>query len=193
MWVDRSGGPGTKPALRPGTSPKILEKAEETAQSAMTDGFVKRLKAYAREDAKRGVYMSSGFSHMRNMQMRERVSPDRSGPMAQVSSAIRQAMSEPDPLLQLLDRLLDKLPGNCSAGIHIRPEGQTAEIRAPNGEVIASYNSLGSGWTEIQTKAEKKFYSESAAVYAQAYKEARAEMKAAQTAPEGETGVDIRA
>ena len=191
MWIDRSGGPGTKPVIRCGTDPRILEEAEETAQSAMTEGFVKRLRACAREDAKRGVYMSGSCNLMRKEQMRERVSPDRSEPMAQVNCAIQQALSETDPLLRLLDRLLDKLSGNCSAGIHIRPEGQTAEIRAPNGETIASYNSLGSGWTEIQTKAEGKFMSESAMVYAQAYKEARAELKAgpAETAREG--GVDV--
>lgn len=193
MWIDRSGGPGTKPVIRCGTNPQILEKAEETAQSAMTEGFVKRLKACAREDAKRGVYMSASSNLMRKEQMREQVSPDRSGPMAQVNCAIQQALSETDPLLRLLDRLLEKLSGNCSAGIHIRPEGQTAEIRASNGEVIASYSSLGGGWTEIQTKAEKKFYSESTAVYYQAYKEARAEMKAAraESSQGGEAAVDV--
>lgn len=156
------------------TSPKVLAEAERTARSAMTDGYVKRLKAYAESDAKRGVYMSGGFLQMQRMQMREHVSPDRSGPQAQVMSVIQAALSEPDPEMRFLERMLDKLAGKCSAKIQIRPEGQSAEVRAPNGEVIASYNSLGGGWTEINTKAENKFLSESAAVYAQAFREARA-------------------
>ena len=76
MWIDRSGGPGTKPVIRCGTNPQILEKAEETAQSAMTEGFVKRLKACAREDAKRGVYMSASSNLMRKEQMREQMAAD---------------------------------------------------------------------------------------------------------------------
>ncbi len=58
---------------------------------------------------------------------------------------------------------------------------------------VAEYNSLGGGWTDIQTKAEHEFFSESASVYLQAYREARAEMKSSQPAPPVETAVDIRA
>lgn len=174
--MEISGWKGPEPRKRfPWeTSPKVLAEAERTARSAMTDGYVKRLKAYAESDAKRGVYMSGGFLQMQRMQMREHVSPDRSGLQAQVMSVIQAALSEPDPEMRFLERMLDKLAGKCSAKIQIRPEGQSAEVRAPNGEVIASYNSLGGGWTEINTKAENKFLSESAAVYAQAFREARA-------------------
>lgn len=37
----------------------------KTAKSAMTDGFIERIKSYAKEDAKRGEYMSAGFTQMR--------------------------------------------------------------------------------------------------------------------------------
>lgn len=176
------------------TSPKVLAEAERTAQSAMTDGFVQRLKAYAKSDARRGVYMSGGCLQLQRMQMREHVSPDRSAPKAQVMSVIQTALSEPDPKMQFLERMLEKLSGKCSAKIQVRQEGQTAEVRAPNGEIIASYNSLGSGWTDINTKAENKFLSGAAAVYSQAYKEARAELRAVAVPPDGaeETAVDLR-
>ena len=176
------------------TSPKVLAEAERTAQSAMTDGFVQRLKAYAKSDARRGVYMSGGCLQLQRMQMREHVSPDRSAPKAQVMSVIQTALSEPDPKMQFLERMLEKLSGKCSAKIQVRQEGQTAEVRAPNGEIIASYNSLGSGWTDINTTAENKFLSGAAAVYSQAYKEARAELRAVAVPPDGaeETAVDLR-
>lgn len=196
MQIGRSGNPGINKTARWGTKPKILKDAEKTAQNAMTNGFVERIKSYAKEDAKRGDYMSVGFIQMEQAQMRKYVSPDRSGPMAQVTSAIQAALKEPNPLLQLLERLLDNLSEGCSAKLQIRPEGQTAEIRASNGEIIASYNSLGGGWTEIQTKAESKFLSAAATAYAQAFKEARAEMKSAQASvqsvPPDEISVDIR-
>lgn len=35
-------------------------KAQGTAKNAMTDGFIERIKAYAKEDAKKGVYLYVG-------------------------------------------------------------------------------------------------------------------------------------
>ena len=125
---------------------------EKTAKSAMTDGFIERIKAYAKEDAKRGEYMSSGFTQMRLSHMKNYVSPDRSGPKAEVMSAIQAALNEPHPMLQALEKMLEKLSGGCSANLKISSIQQAAEIFAPNGENIASYNSLGGGWTDIQTK-----------------------------------------
>lgn len=166
---------------------------EKTAKSGMSDGFVERIKAYAKEDAKKGVYMSEGFTQMRLAHMEKYVSPDRSGPKADVMSAIQAALNEPHPMLQALEKMLEKLSGGCSANLKISSIQQAAEIFAPNGENIASYNSLGGGWTDIQTKAEHEFFSESASVYLQAYREARAEMQSSQPAPAVETSVDIRA
>ena len=44
-----------------GKSPETKD-TEKNAKSAMTDGFIERIKAYAKEDAKRGEYMSAGFT-----------------------------------------------------------------------------------------------------------------------------------
>lgn len=94
---------------------------------------------------------------------------------------------------ETMEKMLEKLSGGCSANLKISSVQQAAEIFAPNGENIASYNSLGGGWTDIQTKAEHDFFSESASVYLQAYREARAEMQSSQPAPSIETSVNIRA
>ena len=185
---------------RPGTSIKFgkiskTQESEKTAKSAMTDGFVRQIKAHAREDAKQGDYMSEDFSKMRLTQMKRYVSPVRSGPKAEVMSEIQAALKEPHPMLQALEKMLDELSGGCSGKLQICSIQQTAEITAPNGEVIASYNSLGGGWTDIQTREEHKFYSETASVYLQAFREARAEMRAAAPAPEAGSslsGMDIR-
>ena len=67
---------------------------------------------------------------------------------------------------------------------------QAAEITDPNGENIASYNSLGGVWTDIQAH---KFFGKTASVYLQTFREAHAEMKSSQTALPVETSVDIRA
>ena len=169
---------------------------EKTAKSAMTDGFIKRIKAYAKEDAKKGDYMSPEFIQMRLAYMKQNVSPDRSGPKADVMSAIQAALKEPHPMLQALEKILERLSGGCSANLKISSVQQAAEIYAPNGENIASYNSLGGGWTDIQTKEEHKYFSETASIYAQAFKEAQAEMKAAtqDQAPQSSAStVDVQA
>lgn len=173
-----------------------VQGAEKTAKNAMTDSFVERIKAYAKEDAKKGNYMSEGFIQMRLAHMKQYVSPDRSGPKTEVMSAIQAALKEPHPLLQALEKMLEKLSGGCSANLKIGSIQQAAEIFTPNGENIASYNSLGGGWTDIQTKEEHRFFSESASVYLQAFREARAEMKAAaqdQTPQSSASTLDVQA
>ena len=149
---------------------------EKTAKSAMSDGIIERIKAYAKEDAKRGEYMSAGFTQMRLAHMKKYVSPDRSGPKAEVMSVIQAALKEPHPLLQALEKMLEKLSGGCSANLKISSVQQAAEVFAPNGENIASFNSLGGGWTDIQTREEHEFFGETASIYLQAFREARAEM-----------------
>lgn len=188
--LNRTGTP-----IKWGNSPKT-QTAEKSAESAMTDSFIERIKAYAKEDAKRGVYMSKGYIQMEHMQMEKYVSPDRSGPKREVMSAIQAALKEPHPMLQALEKMLDKLSGGGSAKLKICSIQQTAEIFAPNGENIASYNSLGGGWTNIQTKEEHKFFDEATSVYLQAFREARAEMKvAAQNQPPqgGTSTLDVQA
>ena len=170
-----------------GQGTKIQKAEKRTAESAMTDGFVEKIKEYAKQDAKQGVYMSKGFIQFRLARMEQCVSPDRDGPKAEVMSAIQAALREPHPLLQALEKMLEKLSGGGSANLKISGVQQAAEVYAPNGENIASYNSLGGGWTDIQTKEEHKYSSETASVYCQAYREARAEMRAAAEAPAAES------
>lgn len=156
-------------------------KTEKTAENGLTDSFVAQIKEYAKQDAKQNVYMSKGYIQTMQAQMRQYVSSDRAGPESQVMSAIQSALSEKDPKIQFLEMMLEKLSGNCTANVKINfgrqtVGGQSAEIRAANGEVIASYNSLGGGWTEIQTKEEHKFMGEATMIYYQAFRETRAEI-----------------
>lgn len=183
-------------AAKWGETPLIQQKATVTAKNAMTDEYVAKLQEQARKDAKLGVGMSEEAIQMQHSQMNQYVSPDRSA-MAQADQVLQRLASaeEENVLLQFLDRMLginakvwhnsDKqtfvtmrgMAGNCSGKVHYDPLGQTAEIYSSDGEMIASYNSNGAGWTIDQTAAETKFLQESGILYAQAYKAARAEMK----------------
>ena len=201
-------------AAKWGQTPQIQKKATETAKNAMTDSFVEKIETLAQKDAQKGIYMDNEYVQLQLDQMKKYVSPDRSGPMGQATQVLQELKKEDDPLLELLNNLLRRLSGNvqhskghtlvslsgmsgnCSAKITSNSGGQTAEIYSSDGEMIAGYNSLGGGWHIVQTKAETKFLGEAASVYAQAFKEARAEMKAAaqnQVSQSDSSNVNIRA
>lgn len=184
----------------------------KTASSAMTDGFVQQIETLAKRDAQKGIYMDKGYLQLQRSQMKQYVSPDRSGPMNQVTQVMQEVAKEDDPLLELLTSLLrrlsgkvqhmngqtfvslNRMSGNCSANIHSNSCGQTAEVCSPNGEVIASYNSNGGGWTVVQTKEELDFQSQADSVYAQAFRAARAEIKAQSLNPQiVSASIDIQA
>ena len=194
-------------AAKWGETPLIQQKAAVTAKNAMTDEFVAKLQEQARKDAKLGVGMSKEAIQMSHSQMSQYVSPDRSG-MAQANQVLQGLADAEDEnvLLQFLDRMLGinakvwhnsdqqtfvtmrGMAGNCSGKVHHNSAGQTAEIYSSDGEMIASYNSNGAGWTIDQTAAETKFLQESGKLYAQAYKAACAEMKSAAQNPAAAKG-----
>jgi hypothetical protein len=159
-----------------GKSPKIQEKAQATVDRVVTDRLKDRIAAMAQEDAKKDVYMDSEFVQMCQSYMHKYVSPDISQPLAQ-TNAMMQALKEKSPELEFLDAMLD----NCSVKGSVTSETQNAEIYSADGEMLASYNSLGGGWTIEQTAAERKFLSETTALYSQAFSAARKAIKEAQT------------
>lgn len=165
----------------------------------MTDGFVRQIESWAKSDAKKGIYMSAGFQQLEREHMSRYVSPDRAGLKAQVMTTIQAMLREKDPKQEFVEQMLAKLTGKSTAGIYVRRDCQMAEIRGPSGEVIASYNSSGSGWTDIQTREESRFFSGTAMAYLEAYRAARAELNApaqagtpAEAAPDG-AALDVRA
>ena len=78
----------------------------------------------------------------------------------------------------LLSILLDKYSMKAWLGGLV----ETAEVYAPNGEMIAAYNSRG-GWTEISTEAEYQFLHQADQIYHDAFRAAREELNAASQSP----------
>ena len=171
-----------------GQASKSKESAECTVKNAITDRFAEQIKNLARKDAQKGIYMDKEFSQLRRARMETYVSPDRAGLMAKVDSLMKGLAQEQERIKIYLDRLF----GNYSAKVKGNSAGQTAEIYSPDGELIASYSSF-SGWTMHQTKAEFDFITETDMIYLQAFREARAEMRAIPQKREGQnsTSVDI--
>lgn len=194
-------------AAKWGETPLIQQKAAVSVKNAMTDEFVAKLQEQARKDARLGIGTSEDSIQMRFSQMEQHISPDRSA-MAQADHVLQGLAREEEEnvLLQFLDRMLGinakvwhnsdqqtfvtmrGMAGNCSGKVHHNSTGQTAEIYSSDGEMIASYNSNGTGWTIDRTEAEEKFLQETGRLYAQTYKAARAEMQAAAQNPAAARG-----
>ena len=187
------GGLGTKGTATLGGTSQIQKSAKKTVENAITDGFVKQIETLAREDAEKGIYMDEKFSQLRRARMEQYISPDRAGPMAKVNSVMKTLEKEQERIKVYLERLL----GDYSAEIEGDSIFRTAEVYSPEGELIASYSSFYGQWTTHQTKAELNFITETDMIYLQAFREARAEMKATAQgqaqAPANAATVDIRA
>ena len=174
-----------------GQTSEVKKSAEYSGGKAITDGFAAQIRELARKDAEKGICMDKEYLQLRDARMKKYISPDRSGPMSQVNSVMKALAQEQKRIEVYLKRLF----GDCSAKVQGDSIGQTAEIYTPEGEVIASYNSFGGGWTVIPTKAESSFIDESGDIYMQAFREARAEMKTAASTPVGDStsSVEFRA
>lgn len=136
--------------------------------TSLPDAVVENIRRMARKDAKKGVYMDEEYVAYRYAYKNQHISPDR------------------PKLLMGLNKILSTLP-------HIVNRFQTFSLMGcratvdfyssfsafynSNGEKIMTCDSDGDVM-EFPTKAESKYYSETTAVYAEAYDAARAEMKA---------------
>lgn len=120
--------------------------------------------------------MGNEYCQMADANMRKFVSPNRAGPIAQAATMMNRLFDEHAPMLGLSDQLLEK----NTVKIQHDPtcHGQTAEIRDANAEAVATYNTFGGGWCPSQTKEEGKFHTETAAIYAKAFRSAQAAIKA---------------
>ena len=180
----------------------LFEPISKKVSGALSDEYVEQIKAQARADAAKGRYMDgydkkqrTGFSAMRDAQMKQYVSPDRKKPISQVSAAI----NNPNRVQKSGSTLLDLLCIPFTAKVFNGPVfGTTAEIYDGNGEMIAGYRD-SCGWFDVPTKDETRFQYESNQIYCEAYKAAEAEIAAGkQTAApavsgDAAAGFDVKA
>ena len=160
----------------------LFEPISSKVSGALSDEYIEQIKAQARADAAKGRYMDgydskqrTGFSAMRDMQMKQYVSPNREKATSQVSAAI----NNPKRVWHTGANLLDLLDSLCTAKVFKGPlYGTTAEIYNEDGEMIAGYRD-SCGWFDVPTKDETRFQYESNQIYYASYNEAKAEMAAA--------------
>ena len=152
-------------------TPAIKKAAQKTAKAALTDEFVAQIKEHAKKDAQVNIYMQDDYVKMVNAQKQQKVSPNRQEAISKATFAMNSAVKGGGDLFSML---LGGYSMKAWMGMIT-----TAEVYAPNGEMIAGFNSNGCGWTEIPTEAEYQFMSQTNQIYREAYDAARAEIKAA--------------
>ena len=171
-------------------SPAVKKAAKKEAQAALTDDVVAQIKEHAKKDAQVNVYMQKDYIQMINSHKQQRVSPNRQEAISRAALEINSA-----PKGKGSADLLSMLLGKYSMKAWVGGLVDTAEIYAPNGEMIAAYNSNG-GWMEISTEAEYQFLHQADQIYFDAFQEAREEINAASKGPAaepaGEAAFDTR-
>lgn len=151
--------------------------------TSLPDAVVENIRRMAREDAQKGVYMDEEYVAYRYAYKNQHISPDR------------------PKLLMGLNKILSTLPRvvnrfqtfslmGCRATVDFYSSFST--FYNSNGEKIMTCDSDGDVM-EFPTKAESKYYSETTAVYAEAYDAARAEMKAQAAGGTGTASVNVKA
>lgn len=151
---------------------------------ALSDNYIEQIKAQARTDAAKGSYMDgydksprTGFSAIRDAQMKQYVSPDRATPISRVSAALNDS----NRIWNLGENILDLIGIPCTAKVSIGLVfGKSAQIYNQDGEMIAAYSDRRGGWFDIPTADETRFQYESTQIYYEAYNAAKAEINAAQ-------------
>lgn len=175
----------TPPKMRVGvidTSKPVTAKVS----GALSDEYIEQIKAQARTDAAKGSYMDgydktprTGFSAIRDAQMKQYVSPDRATPISRVSALLNNPnfISQLHPGENLLNLIGISYTATVCNGAAF---GKSSEIYNADGEMIAAYSDRRGGWFDVPTADEQRFQYESTQIYYEAYNAAKAEMAAAQ-------------
>lgn len=152
----------------PKTDKSIFEKKNT---SSLPDNVVRKIKEMAQDGAAKGVYMGKDYISYINSYKKQHVSPDRSRLISLMTPRLMNATyTNGLPFFFKITGL--PFTGQMCVGA----TGSSMFIYDKNGEEVLSY-STNAGWAERQTRAETQFYNETTAIYYEAYKAARAEMK----------------
>ena len=136
--------------------------------TSLPDEFVKTIREMAKEGAQKGVYKGDEYIAFMNAYKKQHISPDRP-----------KLLMGLNKILSTLPRIVNRFQTFSLMGCRATVDfySSFSAFYNSNGEKIMTCDSDGDVM-EFPTKAESKYYSETTAVYAEAYDAARAEMKA---------------
>lgn len=165
--------------------------SEKKSKSFLPDGVVENIQEMARKDASKGVYMDDEFIAYNKQYMQSHISPNRSKLISLLAPRLNSARYT-NGLPSFF-----QLPGLPFTGILQvgAATGASMSIYDNSRTEILSYDNRN-GWLPHPSKEESRYQSETTAIYYEAYKAARAEMKASPVQNgnrAAESGLDRRA
>lgn len=148
-------------------------------KSGLPSDVINTIREFAKKDAKTGDYMSDEYNNFQITYLKNNISPDRSALMVKASSLVPSSKAGirsffryyglPD--VSLIDILLGSERYTASRKMNY------VSVKDKNGVEILSW-SQNAGWLSHPSPEEEAFWDAETAIYAEAFSEARAEMRA---------------
>lgn len=184
-----------KPQTRP-TDENMVNKPgasdKPTNTSSLPDKVFADIQDIAKQDAKKGDYMSSDryAAYLKKYKTQNHISPDRGQLMTMFNPMVMNT-----PGASSAPTFINKIPGFPSYSAKFTPSsvmGGKMSIYDGDGNEILSYNPPPKGgWKEIPTKAETDFEKEADKIYREAYEAARKEQAGKKSAPVTEFNASV--
>ena len=155
-----------------------IEKVKSSKNDwKLTDTLKKQIIEYAKEDAKRNVYMGDKFKCLRKNEV-AKVAPDRAALMATLNQAISFGdMGDMQKIKGSGERWLYVLFGiPYEAEFQSVGFGSAIHVYDENGDEILTYTG-GVGWQEKESKAETMVHRSLRLTYYNAWKDAKKDIK----------------
>ncbi len=152
------------------------------SKSGLPKELVDKIREFAKDGAKKGIYMTDDYRGFVMSYMKENVSPDRETLMAKASSLVPSTANSNNAIdsffkyygLKDIDPIEILLGGKSYSASR---KMKYVSIKDQHGDEILSWDT-NNGWLSHSSQEELSFYGNAANIYAEAYDEARAEMRA---------------
>ncbi|MDO4720123.1 MAG: hypothetical protein Q4A78_05635 [Peptostreptococcaceae bacterium] len=169
-----------KSTLPKSTSVDTLELSNSgKKKNGLSSDVINTIREFAKRDAKIGDYMSDEYNNFQRTYVKNNISPDRSALMAKASPLVPSSKDGirsffkyyglPD--VSLIDILLGSERYTASRKMNY------VSVKDKNGVEVLSW-SQNAGWLSHPSPEEEAFWDAETAIYAEAFSEARAEMRA---------------
>ncbi|MDO4766501.1 MAG: hypothetical protein Q4A29_10595 [Eubacteriales bacterium] len=170
----------TNPKNSKSTSVDTLELSNSgRKKSGLSRDVINTIREFAKRDAKIGDYMSDEYNNFQRNYVKNNISPDRSVLMAKASPLVPSPKDGVRsffkyyglPDVSLVDILLGSEKYTASRKMNY------VSVKDKNGVEVLSW-SQNAGWLSHPSPEEEAFWDAETAIYAEAFSEARAEMRA---------------
>lgn len=168
----------------------VVAKESVKKSWSMTNAMKEQIIAYAKEDAKSGVYMGKSYIQMEKAEV-AKVAPDRERIKARLSKLVKEEDAKYYKMIKEADeRWLAMIFGRAYEISRDSDMASCTHVYNEEGEELVTYTP-GSGWTNgPTTKAENKVYQAMDSVYMETYNAERKRLAGGFTGTENKSNME---